>query len=467
MKKSGFISFICALNVLFVHGQSITNNGDTIYISNGATLSVGGNFANTDNGTKYPYVKNEGVLQLAGDLTKSTNTIYTGNDSMILNGTGTQSIAGLTYWYMNINAGGNKTFSGDAYIKNKLVLNNGTINTGSNTIILDSLASLTEDSINNITGNVTMQKYLAMGTNYTFGGMGLELKANNMAPGMTTVTRVTGSHLTGNGYQSVNRYFTITPANNGNTGSGIKFSYYDAELNSLSESDLAIYRHRTNGKWEYDGFTSRNSASNVITASIDTLGIITAGSILHPLPVELLDFNVALLNQSSSLLTWSTASEINNDHFDVERSEDGKEFIKIGEVQGNGTTNYVINYNYTDVFGATTTSVLYYRLKQVDYNADFNYSEIRKVVLAAIPVKFKAWYNASTDKTEALVYYDEETKAHIRMIDIQGKLIAEQNLTLEKGVSQIHLDMFGLAQGMYTLYLVDGNSVEVKRVMKN
>ncbi len=87
-------------------------------------------------------------------------------------------------------------------------------------------------------------------------------------------------------------------------------------------------------------------------------------------------------------------------------------------------------------------------------------------MLTSTHEKFKAWYNGSTNKTEAIIYYDKETKAHIRMIDIQGKLIAEQNLTLEKGVSQIQLDMYGLAQGMYTLYLVDGNSVEVKRVMK-
>ena len=446
--------------------QNITNNGDTIYIPNGVTMTVGGNFSNLDNGTKYPYVKNEGVLQLAGDFVKSANMIYTGNDSIILNGTGTQNITGLSYWYMNINTGGNKSFSSDAYIKNKLVLSNGTISTGINTIILDSQASLTEDSVNNITGNVKMQKYLAQGTNYTFGGMGLELNATNMAPGMTTVTRVTGAHLNGNGYQSVNRYFIITPANNGNTGSIIKFNYYDGELNSLSDNDLAVYRHRTNGKWEYDGYNSRNTGSNYLMASADTLGTVTAGSILNPLPVEMLSFDAKLFNPQTAKLNWATASEINNDHFDIERSEDGKSFLKVGEVKGNGNTNTISDYDYYDNFGITTAAILYYRLRQVDYNGEYKYSDIRKLKLSGQDHNFRAWYNSSTDKTEAFVFYEKETHASLRMIDIQGKLIAEQQVTFPVGESHLQLEMYGLAQGIYTISIADENKMEVKRVMK-
>ncbi len=459
------ICLICVISVpLF--SQNITNNGDTIYISNGTVMTVGGNFSNLDNGTNYPYVHNEGTLRLNGDLSRSTNMIYIGNDTLWLSGSSTQSIAGLPYWYVSVTGGGNKTLTGDASIAKSMVLSSGTINTSVYTITLDSQATISEDASNYVTGKVQMTKYIPQSTNDTFGGMGLELTASNMAPGMTTVVRTTGSHLSGNGYQSVNRYFEVVPTNNGNTGSTITFRYFDGELNSLTESDLAIYRHRTNGKWEYNGYSSRNSSTNAIVASADTLGIFTAGSIIHPLPVELLGFRAILHTQESSLLEWQTASELNNDHFDVERSEDGKNFIKVGEVKGNGTTNTIINYDYIDVFGTVTVPAIYYRLKQVDYNGDFKYSEIRKVMLTSTHEKFKAWYNGSTNKTEAIIYYDKETKAHIRMIDIQGKLIAEQNLTLEKGVSQIQLDMYGLAQGMYTLYLVDGNSVEVKRVMK-
>ena len=446
--------------------QNITNNGDTIYIPNGVTVTVGGSFSNTDNGTRYPYVKNEGVLQLAGDFVKSANMIYTGNDSILLTGTGTQSIAGLSYWYMNINSGGNKLFSSDASIKSKLVLSNGTINTGINTITLDSLATLTEDSVNNITGSVKMQKYLKKGTNYTFGGMGVEIKADSMTPGMTSVTRVTGSHLSGNGNQGINRYFTITPAHNGNTGSTIKFSYYDAELNSISESDLSIYRHKSSGKWEYDGYTSRNAGGNFLMASLDSLGIITAGSILNPLPVEMFSFDAILFNQQTAQLNWATASEINNDHFDIERSEDGKIFLKVGEVKGNGNTNTISNYEYFDNFGITTSSIIYYRLKQIDYNGDFKYSEIRKLKLSGQDHEFKAWYNSSNDKTEAVVFYEKETHASLRMIDIQGKLIAEQEVILPIGESHLQLDMFGLAKGIYTISIADENKMEVKRVMK-
>ena len=446
--------------------QTVTNTGDTIYISNGATMTINGGFKNIDNGTNYPYVKNEGTIQLSGDLTKSTNMIYTGNDSLILTGTGSQSIAGFPYWYFSVADGGAKIMTGDASIKDKLVLTNGTINTGVYTITLDSQAILTEDSINNITGNVKMQKYLTKGTNYTFGGMGLEIKADSMAPGMTTVTRVTGLHLSGNGYQSVNRYFTITPAHNGKTGSTIKFNYYDAELNSLAENDLALYRHKSNGKWEYDGYISRNSGGNFLMASLDSLGTITAGSILNPLPVEMLSFNSILFNSETARLNWATASEINDDHFDIERSEDGKIFTKTGEVKGNGTTNIISNYEYFDNFGIVSSPILYYRLRQIDFNGDFKYSEIRKLKLSGQDHNLKVWYNGNSDKTEAIVYYEKETHASLRMIDIQGKLIAEQEVTFPVGESHLQLDMLGLAQGVYSISIADENKMEVKRVMK-
>ena len=462
---TAIISIICVICVP-LRAQLITNNGDTIVISNGAVITVNGGFQNLDNGTNYPYVKNEGTMLLSGDLIKSTNIIYGGSDSIILTGTGAQNIAGLPYWYMEVNSGGNKSFTDNAFIKNKLVLSNGTINTNTFIISLDSQATLTEDSANFITGNVQMQKYITQGVNETFGGMGLEINASNMAPGMTTVTRVTGSHLSGNGYQSIDRYFTITPANNGNTGSTIKFDYFDGELNSLAENDLAIYRHRSNGKWEYDGYTSRNSGTNKIIASADTLGVITAGSILNPLPVEMISFNAVLFNPETSKLNWVTASEINNDHFDIERSENGKDFFKIGEVKGNATSNSINDYQYMDNFGIVTTSVLYYRLRQVDYNGEHKYSEIRKVKLSEQANEFKAWYNSSNDKAEATIYFEKETRASLHMIDIQGKLIAEQEVSFPMGSSHIQLEMNGLAKGIYTISLADESKIEVRRIMK-
>ncbi len=92
------------------------------------------------------------------------------------------------------------------------------------------------------------------------------------------------------------------------------------------------------------------------------------------LPVKLISFTGDKYEGSKSLLRWSTASEINNDHFDVERSADGNTWDKIGEVKGNGTTNEEQNYILTDSRPLAGTN--YYRLKQVDVDGKYEYSSI-------------------------------------------------------------------------------------------
>ena len=94
-----------------------------------------------------------------------------------------------------------------------------------------------------------------------------------------------------------------------------------------------------------------------------------------PLPISLLDFNVRpVLNQVE--ITWTTASETNNDFFTVERSQDGREFIPIGVVDGAGNSNTILNYKLMDA--DPYVGISYYRLKQTDFDGKFEY--IRKWV---------------------------------------------------------------------------------------
>lgn len=468
-KSKRWINLIlCILFVLcmkLTHAQTITNNGDTIYISNGALIYINGGLTNLDNGSNHAYIRNEGTMQITGDLVKSPSMVYVGNDTLLLAGSGAQNIAGLPYWYVAVTSGGTKTLTGNASVTKSVVLTNGNINTSSFTLTLDSQAIITEDASNFVTGKVAVSKYLAKGTNYTFGGIGLELKADSLNPGLTTVTRTTGSHLSGNGNQGINRYFDVVPTNNGHTGSTLVFHYFDGELNSITESDLGLYRKK-NTKWEYDAFSNRNSSLNTLTASIDSFGKFTLGGISNPLPVELISFFAKLKDAQTSILNWETASEINNDHFDIERSEDGHTFYKIAEEKGQGTVNTLTAYEYEDHFGIVNTNVLYYRLRQIDFNGKYAYSEIRKLNLTEKPDNLKAWYNANNDKLEAIVSSEKPTLKSLRLIDIQGKLITEQNLAIEKGETHIQLEMVGLAKGVYTLTVMDNDGVEVKRVMK-
>ncbi|WP_018479888.1 T9SS type A sorting domain-containing protein [Pontibacter roseus] len=94
---------------------------------------------------------------------------------------------------------------------------------------------------------------------------------------------------------------------------------------------------------------------------------------IFPLPVELVSFSVAASPKGISL-SWRTASELENKHFEVERSTDGHTFTQIGIVPGHGTTSIPKDYTFEDKRPADGTS--YYRLKQVDFDGQYEYSYI-------------------------------------------------------------------------------------------
>lgn len=95
-----------------------------------------------------------------------------------------------------------------------------------------------------------------------------------------------------------------------------------------------------------------------------------------PLPVELVSFDVKIDN-TSVLLTWTTASELNNDFFTIERSTNGVDFEALGEVPGSGNSNTVKEYDFFD--DAPLMGTAYYRLKQTDFDGKYEYSGLVSV----------------------------------------------------------------------------------------
>ena len=94
---------------------------------------------------------------------------------------------------------------------------------------------------------------------------------------------------------------------------------------------------------------------------------------LAPLPVELIDFRAKEDAQQNVVLLWTTESESNNMHFVIERAADGRNFEMLETVNGNGTTTALQNYSYVDT---KPIAFAYYRLKQVDYDGSFEYSNV-------------------------------------------------------------------------------------------
>jgi hypothetical protein len=100
---------------------------------------------------------------------------------------------------------------------------------------------------------------------------------------------------------------------------------------------------------------------------------------ISPLPIELIYFNTSIKEEGSVLTSWETASELNNDFFNVEKSTNSMDWENIATIKGGGTTNQRLAYNYTD--HEPYVGISYYRLKQTDFNGTFKYSSIQSIDL--------------------------------------------------------------------------------------
>jgi hypothetical protein len=108
----------------------------------------------------------------------------------------------------------------------------------------------------------------------------------------------------------------------------------------------------------------------------------------YTLPIELLDFTVQNYN-SYNVLKWSTATEFNNEKFEIERLQFGDDWIKLSEVKSSGLSTTQVNYSYIDY---NPSSINYYRIKQVDFDGTFSYSSIVK--------------SQSSELSDVIEYYD-------------------------------------------------------------
>ena len=466
------MTVLFSLTVLPAAAQ-ITNKGDTISIKNNTLLEVKGNFDNIDNRSRKPWVHNDGILRVDSNWTGAADMIYSGTDTFIASGPGNQTIAGLSYYNLCIMNGGTKTLQNDASVKSKLIISNGVLNTGSDTMRMDSSAVLLEDSVNNVIGQIKMQKYLAANTNYTFGNMGFDIATSGAVPGFTSIVRVTGpgSAQHGNGTAGISRYFDITPEKDKHLGMNINFHYFSGELNGIAQNDLALYSSEDGGiTWKYSGYTNRNSSGCQVThTAVDSLSRWTLGSKSSALPVSLTVFTAKLV-KSDVLLNWVTASEENNNYFDIERSGDAKNWNALSRENGYGTTQEIHYYSATDPqVDFLNEKILYYRLKQVDYNGKFAYSPIRTVKLSAdehASEDVKVWYNSDDDRAYLSINAGNSKDATVMVTDMEGKQIVIQKISVNTGITNVSLNMNGLSKAIYVITYTDDEGMVSKKIVK-
>ena len=176
------------------------------------------------------------------------------------------------------------------------------------------------------------------------------------------------------------------------------------------------------------------------------------------LPVELTSFNANKSNTSTKI-SWQTASEQNNNFFSIERSQNGNDFDKIGEVKGNGNSIKTQNYSFVDASPVKGTN--YYRLRQTDFDGKETVSKTVSVNFDGKAAKAKVYPTVVKDILTVELASDATTEILVR--DITGRLILTKNT---EGSFSTTLDLGTAANGLYFITVQSNQGLETVKVLK-
>ena len=149
-----------------------------------------------------------------------------------------------------------------------------------------------------------------------------------------------------------------------------------------------------------------------------------------------------------------TTQEDKFSHFEIERSVDGINFIKIGSKTGKGTSNNETNYMFDD---NEIRAVQYYRLKQVDIDGRFTYSNVLRVNRDDVNNAKVLFSNRVTSSLSLRIIDMETNSLSIRIIDNAGRLIKSQDVKINQGENSFQLNTSTIPSGFYHLMLTGEN----------
>lgn len=424
-----------------------------LVIQSGAEIRITGNGYICLNNTS---LQNDGTInQTAG----TGKYVFTGTANNTISGSGStnfdvfetaKSASVITSLNQNIGINGSVLFT------------SGIIDLNAKNITLQSAATLISESessriIGSNGGYIAITQNLNVPLNTDPGNLGAVITcATNL--GSTFIKRTHKSVVNGLGIgSSILRVYEITPSNNISLNATLRLKYFDAELNSLAENNLVIWKSTNGTNWQNQNYTLRDATANYVEKTgIPDFSIWTLSTNNNVLPIKLISFN-AINQDCKPVITWKSATEQEFGHFELESSKDGIVFNIIASIQPKGNNS---SYTYNDNLVSTNGNV-YYRLKMIDLTGNFSYSNIssarincstRNIVVYPIPTKDIVTISGLNASEKLMIY------------DATGKLMMETTATVN--TEKINLQKF--ASGSYLLKIVDdkNTTIDVKRLAK-
>ena len=183
------------------------------------------------------------------------------------------------------------------------------------------------------------------------------------------------------------------------------------------------------------------------------------------LPVELLSFTSGI-GESFVTLNWSTATELNNQGFEIQRKTDNSDWVIIGFKEGNGTTSNQSEYSFAGDISYLTDREIKYRLKQIDFNGTFKYSNEIKVLLNPIEFSLSQNYPNPFNPTTKISYQlPKESKVILKVYDVLGSEVETPvDEVQDEGYKELSFNASSLSSGIYFYKIIAGDFVSSKKM---
>jgi len=485
-------------SLLLANTNSDTYNGDVTFTRNGSGLLDAANTREifvrkniTTSGTGLVTFGTGGVngrLTFNGGLAQNFNKVGSITPEVLRMTVNKNLGTAITLnTPVNIAASGNLTMTSGNVNSDSInvltLLNNASSNLGSVTAFVNGhlnyqMAASATRTLNFPIGRDSVYRPVELtvvhnaATNYTYSSQ--LINSSSVHLGKTfpvTINRVSDFR-----YWSINRYVTATmvKSNANLSGSQTVKLYYFTSDSVQDGANLRIVKDSSgNGRWydiggvgtaNYEGtITSTSNPTNFNSFSNFSLGNALGGG--NTLPVTLTNIKATAV-ENVIQVDWTTAAEINNKGFEVERSEDGNNFSIIGWVDGNGTTAETINYTFNDK-KASANKTYYYRLHQIDFDGASEHTPIVSAKINDSKTREIVWSkfipNPAAADANLVVNANAEGKAAITILNLSGAIVHQSAFNLYNGLNNLSLDLSQLPSGNYITQIdMNGNRTSLK-----
>lgn len=417
-------------------------------VANGASLTTGYDAQSTDHSMLYFLGTNAQTINGAGTINLSNVAIQKGSGNVTVT--------------LNRDITVNDTLQFDA---GQFVIGNHTLTNGLSGTMGHQIGGSSSSYVVSDGSGTYTRTQLTTGTSHLFP-VGPSTSSYNPATinysgsvdnfSLRVSPQLLENGTTGNPFTTgvVDRTWHISEETPGGTTASVTLQWNGSEELSLNRSSCYVSHYAS--AWDEITGTSA-SGSGPYTQTRTGMTSFSPHGIKNKeasLPIDLLFFNAKQFGEQIDL-EWATASETNNDYFSLERSMNGIDFSEIGTVKGSGNTNELNNYLYTDYSPSTGNS--YYRLKQVDFDGNYSYSNIVSVYFGSDSFIGFSNFISNAESISFNVNNSDFSPFSVQIFDITGKVIYFSSYhEMSEDVSVV-ISSSGFVPGIYCLVLSNNN----------